>query len=186
MNKVILGIVSLLISITYLLGFLFDSAFLEKFGFVYYEMVGDSLEYLTIGGMYLFGNFAAGLFWFILVSAIIGCGFVPFKRWLQESGKNLNKFVDLESVPYILIALIPVLFIVIVPVVNDAQSLAKEYKEATKPRAKVCIKDKNVCYKGIVVKYRSGKLVFLSKEEDNLNRIIVVPEKNILLVEQIS
>lgn len=185
LTKVLVGILSLMVTTAYVIGFLYDVAFLEKLGLAHYEMVGDSLEYLSIGGMYLFFNFAAGLAIFMIAGALIGCGFIPLKRHIKEKANWINTYIDLQSLPYILLGSLPVLFVTLVPVVNDANELASQLLKS-EANTQVCKLSEEQCIKGIVIKYRGGKLVFLSKEKGTHNNIIVIPEKNISSVEQLS
>ncbi|ENM5780040.1 hypothetical protein NTH33_003686 [Vibrio mimicus] len=185
LTKVVIGILSLIVTTAYVIGFLYDAAFLEKLGFAHYEMVGDSLEYLSIGGMYLFFNFASGLVVFMVAGALIGCGYMPLKRFVIAKVNWVNTYIDLQSLPYILVGSFPGLFVALVPVVNDANELAAQHLQA-KANTQVCKLSDQQCFKGVVIKYRSGKLVFLSKERSTYNKVIVIPEKNIAIVEQLS
>ncbi|OEB03568.1 hypothetical protein BBN05_16655 [Vibrio parahaemolyticus] len=185
LTKVVVGILSLMVTTAYVIGFLYDAAFLEKLGFAHYEMIGDSLEYLSIGGVYLFFNFSSGLAFFMLVGALIGCGYMPLKRFITAKANWVGSYLDLQSLPYILIGLLPVLFVAFVPVVNDANELADQHLKS-EANTKVCKLSDQQCFNGIVVKYRDGKLVFLSKDKSTYNRVIVIPEKNIAIVQQLS
>ncbi|EHU9474325.1 hypothetical protein BBM86_22695 [Vibrio parahaemolyticus] len=185
LTKVVVGILSLMVTTAYVIGFLYDAAFLEKLGLAHYEMIGDSLEYLSIGGMYLFFNFASGLAFFMIVGALIGCGYMPLKRFITAKANGLSSYVDLQSLPYILIGSLPVLFVALVPVVNDANELAAQHLKS-EANTQVCKLSDQQCFNGIVVKYRDGKLVFLSKDKSTYNRVFVIPEKNIAIVQQLS
>lgn len=50
----ILGLIfSILLTVAYVIGFIYDASYLEVFGVNYYEIMGSPLDYLSIGGMYL-------------------------------------------------------------------------------------------------------------------------------------
>ncbi len=183
--KVVVSILSIMVTTAYVTGFLYDAAFLEKLGITHYEMVGDSLEYLSIGGAYLFFNFASDLAVFMTLGALIGCGYIPLKRLITSKANWVNSYIDLQSMPYVLVGLLPVLFVAIVPVINDANELADQHFKSG-PNARVCKLSNQQCLEGVVVKYRAGKLIFLSKEKSTYNKVVVIPEKNISSVEQLS
>lgn len=182
MFKGLFGVVSFSISVTYILGFILDSAFLEQFGFAHFELIGASLDYLAIGGIYLMFNFAKHLFVIGVLSAIIGIIYSPLKKKITP--KMINWFVDVESLPYVLLGTLPLFFVVFVPVVNDAQELANKLKNS-KATQEVCVKDSTTCYVGNVLRYRSSKVVFLSKSAESMNHAFVIPEKQIAYVKNL-
>ena len=179
MLKNILGVISALVSITYVLGFLFDAAFLEQFQFAHYELIGNPLDYFAIGGMYLLFNFTKHLTIIAIIVALIGIGFMPIKRKLNPG--TIKKYVDPESIPYVLFGALPLLILVIVPVISDAKVSAEKFKGSV-IKEEVCVTYQANCFKGIVLRYREGKVVFLSKDERSLNSTLIIPEKQITYI----
>lgn len=176
MLRNIVGVISVLVSITYVVGFLFDTAFLEQFQFAHYELIGNPLDYFAIGGMYLLFNFTKHLTVIGIIVALIGIGYMPIKRKL-----NLNiikRYIDVESIPYVIFGTLPLFFIVIVPVIKDALASAEQFK-SSEIREEICVAYQEGCFKGIVLRYRDAKVIFLSKDKGSLNSTLVIPEKQI-------
>ena len=184
--KILAGFLSALITIAYIVGFLYDAAFLEHLGVLYYEMVGSSLEYLTIGGMFLLLNFALSFAWITVLIAIFSCAYKPALSYIREKEFIIQQYIDVTSIPYVVFGTIPMLMIAIIPISNKANQDADEHLNSKTPRVRVCIQEPKVCYSGNVIKYREGKLIFLSKEKSTYNKVLVIPEKNISMTEQLN
>ena len=82
--KVVSLVFSVLLGMIYVIGFLYDSAFLEKFGVNYYEMLGSPLDYLSIGGIFLLTSYANNLSFLVFVLGVIGVIYMPVKRHIPN------------------------------------------------------------------------------------------------------
>ncbi|GAB3284803.1 hypothetical protein [Parahaliea aestuarii] len=151
---------SILVTVTYVIGFIYDASFLEEFGVNYYEMMGSPLDYLSIGGMLLLLSYSKNITWLVFVLGIIGICYVPLKRRIPKS--TLNKFIDIESLPFVVFSTIPIAFLLLIPVIPDAKKAAKEVIAA--PADIICIEDEDRCFDGVVLRYRDSKIIFYNSE----------------------
>ena len=125
-------------------------------------------------------NFSKHLFWIGIVFSAVGVTYLPIKR--EISREFISKYIDIESIPYVLLGLLPVCFIAIVPVVNDAQKLAQEYK-SMEPRELICTKTESSCKKGNVIMYRASKVIFLTYKENKKGSIVnIIPDKEVISI----
>lgn len=153
----ILGLVfSILVTVSYVIGFMYDASFLEVFGVNYYEMIGPPLGYLSMGGMYLLLSYSNNLTLLVTVLGLVGIFYVPVKRRMPR--KLVEEFVDLESVPYILFSVIPIAFLVILPVIPDAKKAAKDAIDNGSDE--LCVEVMPQCLSGVVLRYRDSKIIF--------------------------
>ncbi|MDN2661833.1 hypothetical protein OW492_00410 [Psychromonas sp. 14N.309.X.WAT.B.A12] len=182
MLKGIFGVVSSLVSITYVIGFILDSAFLEQFNFAHFELIGSALEYLAIGGIYIMFNFAKHFTIIGILAAIFGISYQTIKTKLTK--KNVGKFINLDGIPYVLLGVSPLLFILFSPVVKDAQNLALEFKESS-AKESICLINEDECQKGSIIRYRDSRVILLSKEEVSFNLAKVIPEKQIKSIQKL-
>jgi len=180
--KGLFGIVSTFVSITYVIGFILDAAFLEQFGFAHFELIGNALDYLAIGGIYLMFNFAKHFVYIGIFTAVVGIAYHPVK--VKCNREFINKYINVDGVPYVLLGAIPLLFVVLLPVVTDAKSLADQFKNA-KASEKICIAGNSECFTGRVLRYRESKVVFISKDKESYNLAKVIPEKRVVSIQKL-
>ena len=176
MLKGIFGVMSFLVSMTYVIGFILDSAFLEQFGFAHYELIGDALDYLAIGGIYIMFNFANYFTIIGIVTAIFGISYQTIKRKCTRN--FVGKFINIDGIPYVLLGALPLFFVVLFPIIEDAKSLALEFKNS-EAKESICLIKKEKCNLGSIIRYRGSKVIFLSKDKGSLNLAKVIPEKQI-------
>lgn len=168
---------SALITICYVVGFIYDASFLEEFGINYYEIIGEPLDYLSIGGMYLLFVYSKHLSVFVIGLAIFGICFVPLKRNIPRD--KIEKIVDIESVPYVILSLAPLMFLLLFLVHFDAVDAAKEVR--SKNTTFICVESEKECIKGAVLRYRNSKVIFFDSE---LKATRVFPDRKVLGVKQ--
>lgn len=175
--KVLAIVVSLLVTASYVIGFIYDASFLEEFGINYYEMIGSPLDYLSIGGMYLLFSYSKNLSYLVFGLGIIGICYVPLKRKLSR--RSVENYVDIESVPYVTLSLLPLFLLFFLPIVSDAQTAAREVK--TKQEDSVCLEGKQQCLQGSVLRYRESKVIFFESEAAETR---VFPDRVIISIKQ--
>jgi hypothetical protein len=158
--KFVAIIFSITITASYLIGFLYDSIFLEQFGVQYYQMIGSPLEYLSTGGMYILMSYATNFTVTIFVLGFFGAFYIPIKRLLQKH--SIEKYVDLESLPYILISLVPLAVLFATPVAADAKEAAAEFRRHNADV--ICMDAQLTCLTGVVLRYRSSNIIFYNSE----------------------
>ncbi|WP_293267705.1 hypothetical protein [Neptunomonas sp.] len=162
----ILGLVfSILLTVAYVIGFIYDASYLEEFGVNYYEMMGSPLDYLSIGGMYLLLSYSENLSLLVTVLGIIGICYMPIKRGVPKD--IIEKYVDIESVPYVLFSVIPIVFLLLLPVIPDAKEDAIEAID--KANDLLCIEDEGQCFYGVILRYRASKIIFYNSKSNKTN-----------------
>lgn len=176
-TKALMIVFSVVVTTCYVLGFIYDASFLEEFGIYYYEMIGSPLDYLSIGGMYLFFSYIQHWLYWVLGLGIIGICYVPLKR--KNLRDSLEKYVHIESVPYVILSLLPILTLVFLPVVSDAQNAASKSK--AKHDDSICLKGKDPCIQGKVLRYRDSKIIFFEYESKETK---VFPDKVVVSIKQ--
>ncbi len=159
-TKYLAIIFSILVTASYVIGFIYDSSFLDEFGINYYEIMGSPLDYLSIGGMYLLFSIAEHLMLLFGIFGLVGILYIPIKRRLRKN--SIEKILDFESLPYILLSLIPFVLLLLLPVGSDSTKLAAELKSQSSDVA--CIEGEPACLKGEVLRYRDSKLIFYNSE----------------------
>lgn len=168
---------SLVVTASYVIGFIYDASFLEEFGVNYYEMIGSPLDYLSIGGMYLLFSYSQNLSYLMFGLGIIGICYVPLKR--QLSRRSIEKYVDIESVPYVIFSLIPLLILFFLPIVADSKAAADKVK--AKQENVICLEGQQQCLRGSVLRYRDSKVIFFESESKETK---VFPDRVVLSVKQ--
>ncbi len=175
--KALAIVFSALVSICYVIGFIYDASFLEVFGLSYYEMVGSPLDYLSIGGMYLLFSYSKNITILVFGLGLFGVCYVPIKRKIPR--EKIEKFIDFESVPYIIFSLAPIFLLFFLPVHSDAVDAAKKVKEENSDM--ICVDGEVQCIKGVVLRYRDSKIIFFDSE---LEKTRVFPDRKVIGVKQ--
>ncbi|MBU2954594.1 hypothetical protein [Marinobacter sp. F3R08] len=175
--KALAIVFSLLVTASYVIGFIYDASFLEEFGVNYYEMIGSPLDYLSIGGMYLLFSYSQNLSYLVFGLGIIGICYVPCKRKLSR--RSIEKYVDTESVPYVIFSLIPLMLLFFLPIVTDSKTAADEVK--AKQDDAICLEGQQQCLRGSVLRYRESKVIFFESESKETR---VFPDRVVLSVKQ--
>lgn len=160
--KLIGTILSILITVFYVIGFLYDASFLESFGVNYYEMIGSPLDYLSIGGMYILFHYTNNLTPVVLTFGSIGVCYIPLKNLIQKHKSTIEKHIHIESIPYVLVGTIPIALLLMIPVIPNAKEEANNTKSEIKD--KICIDNKKECYEGVILRYRDSKIIFFNNK----------------------
>lgn len=152
---------SIILGAMYCIGFIYDSAFLEEFGVNYYELLASPMDYLSIGGVHLLTLYSKNISFLFFGLGTLAVFYVPIKRRIQRA--HVEKFIDIESTPYILLSMLPLAFIFLIPVIPVAKEDAKEIFE-TGFNDLLCVEDVTPCEKGVILRYRDSKIVFYNSE----------------------
>lgn len=175
--KALAIVFSALVSICYVTGFIYDASFLEEFGLSYYEMIGSPLDYLSIGGMYLLFSYSQNLTILVFGLGVVGVCYVPLKRKFPR--EKVEKFIDFESVPYIIFSLAPLFLLFFLPIHSDSVTAAEKVKEESTDV--ICVEGEAQCINGAVLRYRDSKIIFFDSE---LEETRVFPDRKVISVKQ--
>jgi hypothetical protein len=175
--KALAIVFSALVTICYVIGFIYDASFLEEFGLSYYEMIGSPLDYLSIGGMYLLFSYSQNLAILVFGLGLFGVCYVPLKRKIPR--KKVEKFVDFESVPYIIFSLVPLFLLFLLPIHSDSVAAAEKVKKESTDI--ICVEGEAQCINGVVLRYRDSKVIFF---DSKLGETRVFPDRKVIGVKQ--
>lgn len=172
-TKIVSLVIPIILAITTAIGFIYDSVYLEEFGVGYYELIGSPTHYISIGGIYLLHTYAGNLKLIIIVLGLIGIFYKPLTQKISKH--HLERFIDTDSLPYILIASSPIILMAIIPIIQDAQQAATE--ATTYASDRICITGQATCYDGVILRYRENKIIFYNSESKKTD---VYLEKNLI------
>ena len=175
--KVVTFSTAFAIGMLYVTGFIFDSAFLEKFGISYAQILGSPLDYLAIGGIYALNKFSYWgvlIVFFLLFLFAFGIGVLQKYKDDPAIFTSVKRYVNSKSAPYLiasssLVFLMSWIFLVITDSQNYALEVFEESKknyaleafdESKKNYDEICITGKDECIAGIILRYRGGKVFF--------------------------
>ncbi|QYJ99758.1 hypothetical protein [Shewanella psychrotolerans] len=169
---------SAVITITYVIGFIYDASFLEAFHLSYYELLGSPLDYLTIGGMYLTSIAARNLVAVVilsLLSSLLAAAISNYSHLLIQMLPNrFNSTV-------VLLTLSPLGLILLMLVVHhSARANSENYKKDGNHIIQVEGADGQfVSHCGNLLRYRDNKTVFYLPSND---KTMVIPDKRVIQV----
>ncbi|QYJ95706.1 hypothetical protein [Shewanella spartinae] len=169
---------SALITITYVIGFIYDASFLEAFHLSYYELLGSPLDYLTIGGMYLALITTKNLLAVVILSLLSSLLAAAISNYSHLFNQLLpNRY----NSAFVLLTLSPLGLILLMLVVHhSARANSENYKKDGNHIIQVeAATGQVVSYCGNILRYRDNKTVFYIPSND---KTMVVPDKRVVQV----
>lgn len=166
----------------FVIGYLHEGPFLEKFGLNSEEFIPDSITLITYGFKYLFINL---LFYTVAISFVLMVVLTVISSWKKHITKFLSKHIKSEELislasdfkPPVILAIILISSSASVRIIADGQ---KEYSEYLKAKDKYDIlitKENKTGIKGKVIRFHKNKIAFW----DINNKIaIVIPDSELI------